>query len=376
MESVGVAIAGKQFDFWSEVSFTDPLDSYAQISFVAPFEPDRAEFRRQFRPFSFALVEATVNGERVFTGTLMPVAPSRVADSSVTDVAAYARAAKLADCDMPYDAVPFECNGLAFDRIAKHFCTPLAIGVDMDDNDPGPAFLRVKPTRRSKVKKPPRVSGGAGQETLTVDGNVHEFLAELARQRGFVLSSNPNGDLLVRRGISSAAENPLTLPIYRFTEGEQPMLTIVPQFNPREWFSELTGVVPAKKGRPGSKFTMRNPFFTATGAERRTNSFQLDDTEAADAPAAVAARMGRMVANCVQYTLTVPTWRDPRGGLWRSNTIVSVLAPSAMIYSEYEFLVRNVTFFQDANQETAQLELVLPGSFGGDLPGALPWSDE
>jgi prophage tail gpP-like protein len=365
VERVGVTIAGKQFDFWSEVALTVALDCHPQISFVAPFEPDRTTFRELFTPFSYALLQATIADEPAFTGTLMHVMPNRVASESACDVAAYGRAAKLAECDMPWDAVPFECNGLTFDRIAKHFCDPLDIGVDMDGNDPGAPFLRVKPTRRSKIKKTPKVSGGAGQETVKVDGNVQEFLADLARQRGFVLSSNVDGDLLVRRGVSSGR------PVFKFREGTQPLLSILPQFNSQEWYSEVTGVVPAKKGRPGSKFTQPNPFYT--GPERRTNSFSLDDTEAADAPAAVQARIGRMVANCVQYVLAVPTWRDPNGALWQPNTIVSVHAPSAMIYTDYELLVRSVTFSQDVEQEVAQLELVLPGSFGGALPSLLPW---
>jgi prophage tail gpP-like protein len=372
-EQVGITIGGKQFDFWSTVTFTDAIDNHPTLSLVAPWEPERSAFRKLFRPFSYALVQATIGGQDVFTGTLMPVRPQRNADTSFTEIAAYSRAAKLTECDMPWDAIPFECNGLAFDEIAKHFCAPLVIGVDMAGQDPGPPFLRVKPRRRSKVKKDPKVSGGAGQETLTVEGNVQEFLADLARQRGFVLGSNAQGQLTPRRGISSSAENPLGRPVYSFEEGKQPLATIVPQFNEREWYSEITGLVPAKKGRPGSKFTMQNPFFSAS--ERRTTSFQLDDTEAAYAPAAVEARMGRMIANCVQYVLSVPTWRDPRGALWKPNTIVTAKAASAMIYDEYEFLIRDVTLTMDENQESAQIGLVLPGSFGGSLPGALPWGE-
>jgi hypothetical protein len=46
-----------------------------------------------------------------------------------------------------------------------------------------------------------------------------------------------------------------------------------------------------------------------------------------------------------------------------------------MVYNEYEFLIRDVTFEQTANSEVARLGLVLPGSFTGEAPEALPWDE-
>ena len=55
---------------------------------------------------------------------------------------------------------------------------------------------------------------------------------------------------------------------------------------------------------------------------------------------------------------------------------MSLNAPNAMVYGEFEFLIRTVTFHQDAENSSATLDLVLPGSFGGaDTPDRLPWED-
>jgi hypothetical protein len=101
---------------------------------------------------------------------------------------------------------------------------------------------------------------------------------------------------------------------------------------------------------------------------------RLGDTESADVPKAVRAAVGRMVASVVSYTVEdLPTWRDPQGALWTPNRTVTLLAPEAMVYRETELLIRSVTLKQNPEAETATLGLVLPGTFGGQLPEALPW---
>ena len=86
------------------------------------------------------------------------------------------------------------------------------------------------------------------------------------------------------------------------------------------------------------------------------------------------AALGRMVGGVVTYTVDeLPAWRDPRGELWQPNTTLSLIAPEAMIYRETELVVRSVRLHQTPDGETTSLGLVLPGTFGGALPEALPW---
>jgi prophage tail gpP-like protein len=361
-EQVSLTLSEREFQFWAEAAIQLAIDNHPTVGFVAPFEAERAEFRALFRPFSYAPMTLSIGGVKVFTGTMIDVNPSVTAAARTVDVTAYSKAAKLSECDMPYDSVPFECDNLRLDAIARHFCDPFKIGVAIEGGDPGAPFSRVKPTKRSKKRN--KVYGGAGQETLKVEGNIQDFLAELGRQRGFVLSSNADGDLLFRRSVPSGK------PVALLKEGMQPALAFVPQFNPRDFYSEITGITPAKGKKKGSSWPEKNPFLTH---ERRTMSFNLDDTEAADAPLAVKARMGLMFANAMSLSVTVATWRDPRGKLWAPNTLVSVLAPNAMIYNQTDFLVREVVLNINASQEIAELNLVLPGAFSGTLPSTLPW---
>jgi len=104
-------------------------------------------------------------------------------------------------------------------------------------------------------------------------------------------------------------------------------------------------------------------------------SFLVDDTDAGDLPDAVRAKMGRMFGNAVSYVVEVPTWRDPQRGLWWPNTLVTLEAPEAMVYRPTTLLVRNVVLHQSAESQTASLGLVLPESFGDQVPASMPWEE-
>lgn len=365
-EQVSVTVNGKDVSFWSEIELHLALDAHPVVSLVAPFEPERKEFRKLFVPFSRAPVEAKVGGQLLFTGMLIDVLPQLTPEARYVGVTAYARPAKLLDSDMPHEAVPFEVNDLTLTQIARKLCEPLGIGVVLGSNE-GSEFHRVRPTKRTRTTNV-KVSGGAGQETITEKGNVQDFLAELARQRGLVMTSTAKGELLFQRSIQPGK------PVAKFEEGVQPLSGVSPQFNPQEYYSEITGVVPARRGRRGFSHTEQNPF---PPAERVCMSFDLDDTEAADAPAAVKAKMGRMFANMCSYTVLVPTWRNPRGKLWTPNETVTLKAPTAMVYRETELLIRDVILRETRNDtdsaRTAELVLVLPGAFSGGVPPSLPW---
>jgi hypothetical protein len=44
-----------------------------------------------------------------------------------------------------------------------------------------------------------------------------------------------------------------------------------------------------------------------------------------------------------------------------------------MVYGPFNFVVRSVTLTRDRNSKTAELDLVIPGSFSGKIPEVLPW---
>lgn len=340
--------------YWDEMELHLGLDSHATVGFTAPFEVDRKAFRDAFRPFSFAPVEVMVGGDLLFTGTLVEVTPRVESDARTVAVSCYAKPAVLEDCTLPAHMVPFESAGLSLRQIADRLCTPFGVSVVFTAPEGAP-FKKVN-TRRKR-----------GDTEAEPDQRVGDFLADMAKQRGLVITSTPAGELLFQKSVAPGH------PVARLQEGLPPLVSVAPTFSPQSYYSEITGFTSAKRGRGGSKWTERND--RLSGGVLRSISFKLDDTEKADAPAAVKAKMGRMFGNFCSYVVNLPTWRDAAGRLWQPNTTLTLKAASAMIYREYELLVRDVYLKQSAGERTASLGLVLPGAFSGEIPDSLPWEE-
>jgi len=349
MEPVSVVIDGTKFEHWQSVTVTRSVDTFSTVTLTAPFDPSRKEFREVFRPFSFKPLKVLIKGKALFTGSLVGVHPRIDPNARTVEVTGYSLPGVLQDCTAPGKTVPHEFKKLGLRAIIEQLCQPFGLAVKI-----GPGSSEG--SRFDKVK-------------LEEGQVLFEFFTELAKQRNLVISDTAEGAVLCWRSVE--AGNPVGI----FVEGEAPLSTVSAEFNPQDYFSEITGFCSAKRGRKGSKHTEQNPWLTRL----RPMSFKLDDTEKGDAPEATRAKLGRMFANVAAYTLSdLPTWRDPNGDLWEPNTTLKLTAPSVMIYRRTELLVRNVTLVQDADKETATLDLVLPGAFSGEPPGLtsfLPWEE-
>lgn len=343
-EDVRIQIRGREYTGWQDLEVTQQLDSFATVSFSAPFEPDKQQFRDDFRPFSYHDLNVTVGGEPLLTGTLVDVDPARVPASRTVGVNGYARPGVLADCHMPPTAWPLEYNGLTLQQIAERVCSPWSIGVLVEGGNVGAAFDRV---------------------AMEPDADPSAFLADIARQRGFVVADHPDGRLWLRRSATSAA--PV---LVRLKEGAPPLISCGVSFSPREYFSEITGVGGARPGRGGAASTVRNPHATAL----RPRVYKPEDTEAGDVPSASRAQLGRMFGAAASYEIPLPTWRSPSGVLWAPNQVIEVEAPGAMVYRPTRMIVRTVAFKKSRDEQSAVLSLVLPGVFTGEAPEVLPWA--
>jgi prophage tail gpP-like protein len=335
---------GRRFGEWSEIELSIGLDSYRCASLTGPFDPDRKEMRAAFEPLSFPALTVEIGDELFLTGKGQDVSPSVDATQASVCVTAYSTPFWLTEICAAPELLPLEFNGLDLKQIAQRLAgSSLGLVVNLDGKA-GAKFQRVK---------------------CQPDDDLHGFLAELALQRGFVMSDTASGDLAFR------SEGATGSPVARLKG--QPLGRVSAQFQPGRWFSHITGRACKRSGQQhGSKYTQRNELYRSIFP--RHNCASTGDTGSADVPRATKAMVGRMVASSATYTVEdLPTWRDPSGALWKPNTTIQLTAPGAMIYSETELLIRAVKFKQRAEVETATLELVLPGSFGGKLPTRLPW---
>lgn len=343
-ERVSITLeSGESFGRWSEVELVRGLDCYTAVSVSGPFDHERLEVRRAFQPFAFPPVTVTVGDELVLTGLVKDVVPNVDAAQSAVSVTAYSRAHELVEICAPPPLLPLEFNGLDLRQIAAKLVTS-TIGIEsVFEGPPGAVFGRVR---------------------AEPDAPIHQFLIDLAVQRGFVLTDTPAGGLLFR------SETKPGSPVARLAG--QPLTHVTASFEPSNWFSSVTGRSSRKAGKTTARYSEPNPLYR--GSTPRHFTMRIGDTEGADVPRTAKAAIGRMVASAVSYTVDdLPTWRDPSGKLWAPNKTVTLLAPEAMVYRETELIIRTVTLRQTAEHETASLTLTLPGTFGGALPGGMPW---
>lgn len=342
INEVALSIGGERFRFWESVAISLSMDTLDTIEFRAPFEVNNAKFRETFRPLSFQNLAITVGGRLLFTGAMLTPKPITTPESRTVSVTGYSKPGVLNDCTPPASAFPLEFNGQGLNEIAATIAAPFGLSVKFAA-DHGAIFERVA------------VEPGA---------KIFQFLADLARQRNLVISSTFAGALLFQRSVSVGR------PVARLEEGVAPLISVIPQYKEQEYYSHVTGLLPMTLGKGGAQFTVSNP---RLGGVIRPFTFTADDTLGADAKSAVEAKAGRMFANAVSYNIAVVGWRGPQGDLWVPNRTIKLLAPGAMIYNEYELVIRSVSLTRVGDSETATMTLVLPGSFEGKIPEAMPW---
>jgi len=339
---VALLIEGSRFRFWDNMRITRSIDAIDTVEFGAPFDSTAAGMRATFQPFSYKPVEITVGGELLFSGTMVSVDPVIGSESITIAASAYSLPGVLNDCTPPASSFPIEFNGQDLRGIATAIAGDFGIAVEFSDG-PGPVFERV--------------ACDPGKKALA-------FLVELAQQRNLIVTNNAAGALVFFR---PAAVGP---PVARLRQGDSPVLSVTPSFSPQQYYSHVTGIEPVVVGSEGSQYTVKNPRLAGV---LRPISFAARDAEGGDVREAVESKAARMFGAMAAYSVSVSTWRDSLGSIWAPDTIVTLEAPDAMVYSAFSFIIRSVSFDRDGFSETATLDLVIQGSFSGQQPEALPW---
>ncbi|BAV81059.1 P protein [Vibrio phage CKB-S1] len=341
-DQVTLSVNDQVFRFWTDVSITQHLDAVSTVSFEAPFEPDQQQHRDAFRPYSYQPVRIDVDGDLLFTGTLVNPQPSADVRERTMTAACYSVPGVLSDCTPPASSYPLQWDNVTLQTIAAALCRPFGISVVFPQGA-GQTFERIAVEPGEKVM---------------------DALARLAAQRNLVIRSDERGRLAF---IRPQAEG---VPVAPFTEGQSPVVRITPSFGNQQFYSHVTGITPSIVGLEGDQVTVRNQHLPGV---LRPYTYTAEDMENADLQQAVQSKAGRMFAQAASYLVDVDTWRNQNGDLWRPGDFVTLEYPGAMVYSAYRLQIRSVTLRATQSERTAKLDLIIPGSLSGQVPEALPW---
>lgn len=344
-DNVTVQIGGKAFEAWTEVEVSHSIDAFSTLTIKAPMEPDNSDFRSWFVPFSFAEMKAYVGGTEFFRGTMLGVEPECDASGRTVTVTAYAVPAVMGDCTLAYKAIPYEFQNVTTEEILRQVAGAFGVSVDLRTDLGG------------KIKK----------KAIDPAAVALDFLVRLVKERNAVLTNTPTGELLCWQSVKPGS------PVGSLHQENIPKIRS--RFSSQDYYSEVTGIGAKRRKSEGDPpHTEQNPFLRTV---RRPLVFKVQNIEDGGGEISAKARLGRMFANMAVYELEdLPSWYIPDGSkLWERNTTINVYAPNAMIYKEYEFLIRTVVFKENRNGRTTSLELALPGAFSGEIPKTLPWSE-
>jgi prophage tail gpP-like protein len=343
-QDVSIVIGGEKFTGFTAYNLTLSYDAFDTFSFSAPYDPEVKALRDIIKPFTFNSCEVYYNDVLMFKGTLLTPDPELTDQSSEITLQGYPLCGVLNDCMVPPTKYPLQCMGITMKGIADAACEPYSIPV-IFEGEAGPEFTEV---------------------SIEPTDKILDFLSRLSKQRNLLFTNNEKGQLVFFNPKPAKA-------FVSFVEGKSPLISIKSKFSAQDFFSHITGFGKTDAEYPSLSYTFENKYLIHKGIIRH-HSLTIEDSETiGDLENAVKAHAGRMFADCVNFELLCENHVNEQNKIFQKGMTVCVLSPSAMIMRETDFIARSVTLSRTTEGKTATLTLVLPGSYTGEIPEALPW---
>lgn len=347
---IKLVVDNDEFKFWSSFEITRNIDTLDTFRFVAPFG-ENSLIKEKIKPLQFKQGQIFVNDELLSTIVLLNPIPNLTSDENTITVDGYAKPGVLNDCSVKFSDYPLEFNNQTLEQIAKKICSFFDIEIE----------FRGVPASIGSFPAP--ISGATFEKVkLEAGESPLDFLIKLAKDRGFLISNTESGKLLFWKAANNSTSTTLK-------QGHTPLLSVTPNINPQNYYSEITGLSPIETGKEAESVTVNNPNLSIN----RPLVYKLRQKQSgADLQNAVKWKIGLMVANAIQYSISVQGLRDELGNIWQPNTYINLTAPGSYINNETTFIIKSLTITK-SDSEITTMNLVLPESYSGEIPKKLPW---
>lgn len=296
------------------------------------YNTDNEVLTELLRPYGYNDAQIFVGGRLIITGRLYNLGITVFSDEIRKDLEGFSNTIDLVDSNMPNPPYEFRYNNLK--QIAESLVEPFQIPVIFEE-DPGGRFERV---------------------TIDNTETIFGFLAKLAKQRSFLITSTNKGELL----FTKAKVNQKS--VGSLQQGIPPFQTIEANFNGR---TRWRGYKALSKRR--AKQTKSAVSIDGEIPISRFRTFNADDTTTGDVRKAADWERSTTLSKSLIIKLPVTNWYNPEGNLWAENTIVTVRSESLYIPDGMNFIIRAVEFRFDVNGRTAELSLVPPEVYTGEI---------
>ena len=358
-DEVRLVIEGKEFTGWEALTVEMAVDHVADtLSITAPWDPDRVDLRAAFRGYN--RVQLYIGDDLYLTGRIDKADPDLSATDRKIVIQCRSLTGQLADCS---HAGELEFSGLALSTICRQVCKPFGVSVRAD-NDTAPI---------------PEARAEYGQIAA-------DFLNSLAAPRNILLNCSYQGELVLTSGVALMSKQPVA----RLVEGQWPVEGVS---GSRDWTKlfSVYKVATQFAGLPDIVDTVRDanvriyrPRLSPSPDAMASPDDQaaldaLDDEVKAQTAAQVKTKMAKArtasriraqaIAEACPTSVQLAGWRRPDGMRWAERQVVTLKAPSAMVYEEIPFLISSCRLTLDSTGGmSTDLSLVLPETYAGVLP--------
>jgi prophage tail gpP-like protein/LysM repeat protein len=301
------------------------------------YNRENAKLFRTLRPFGYNEAQVYVGGRLMITGRLYILGINIEPDEISKDLKGFSYTVDIVDSTKPNP--PYEFRNVTIKQVAEALVEPFQIPV-VFEGEVGGQFDRV---------------------TIDKTEKIFDFLAKLAKQRSLLVTSTNKGELLFTQA------NTATQPIGSITQGYPPFRTANTEFDGR------------KRAKAYKMTSKRRGQATKTAVSKDDNvpisrflTITADDTTAGDIKKAADWERSKRIADSLTFTIPVTSWYGPDGNLWTENTILTVKSEELYIPDGFNFLIRSVLFRHESGGQTAELSLVPPQVYTGDVVDE-PW---
>lgn len=338
-DQVTIIMDGQRIEqFWNESILLSIDNVGAGFSFSTPFFPSLEIYRELFKPFQYKPTQVYIGSELMCDGVAEKITPTLTNESNFVTVQGRSKTGVIVDCTFEKADIK-EWKGFTLEKIAGDAVGKFGLSTSFPDGA-GAIFEK------------------AGPDSPTT--TVFSFLRNLARQRKLLMGQTKDGTLLFSRAKSGGLSAELV-------EGQQGLIISSADYDGTKRFS----VYNAYGQEPG-----KNDNFAITNdviPPLRPKSIQGNDTNQGNIKDVADWALSSDVAASIDIPLGYEGWLKPDGGLWSENELISIHAPSLMIYKPFPLLIKSVLFKGSPSAKTTEFALSLPEAYTGQPPGGFPW---
>jgi prophage tail gpP-like protein/phage tail protein X len=319
--------------------------------FDVPFDITSREELDLFRPYTYHTAQLYIGGELYITAVASNWTYSASSDGTIATIECRTTPGEMLECMGMRSSYTFRA-GMSLLKICQEVASPYGITCYSASGTGGVVEGESDITSEQ--------FGRVEQDITETDA---AFLERLALAKGFLLTSRPDGNLLLTRANTKDA------PAFRLVYGEAPVLSIGASFDGTKRYRKWMGVTD-EEGVSSISATL----YDKSVPRERGFVFKADESDEGNIEQAIKWRMSKSIAESAAIPVQVVGWRTPDGELWTENMKGTITAPDVFILRETPVIIESVELTKDAGGDIASLMVVLPESYTTTMPKQpYPW---